>query len=85
MGFLDGSEVKNSPLVQETQETQVGYLGWEDPLEEGRATHSSILAWKIPQTEEPTHSNQRVAPCLQLKKSPCSSKDPTQPKKEYFF
>ena len=34
-------------------ETQVQYLGWEDPLEEGMATHSSILAWRIPWTEEP--------------------------------
>ena len=32
---------------------QVRFLGWEDPLEEGMATHSSILAWKIPWTEEP--------------------------------
>ena len=32
---------------------QVGPLGWEDPLEEGMATHSSILAWRIPWTEEP--------------------------------
>ena len=32
---------------------QVGSLGWEDPLEEGLATHSSILAWKIPWTKEP--------------------------------
>ena len=32
---------------------QVQSLGWEDPLEEGMATHSSILAWRIPQTEEP--------------------------------
>ena len=32
---------------------QVGFLGWEDPLEEKMATHSSILAWKIPRTEEP--------------------------------
>ena len=32
---------------------QVGYLGQEDPLEEGMATHSSILAWRIPGTEEP--------------------------------
>ena len=32
---------------------QVGYLGREDPLEEGMATHSSILAWRIPGTEEP--------------------------------
>ena len=32
---------------------QVQSLGWEDPLEEGTATHSSIRAWRIPQTEEP--------------------------------
>ena len=32
---------------------QVQSLGWEDPLEEGMATHSSILAWRIPRTEEP--------------------------------
>ena len=35
------------------QETQVQSLGWEDPLEKDMATHSSILAWKIPWTEEP--------------------------------
>ena len=35
------------------QETQVRSLGWEDPLEEELATHSSILTWKIPWTEEP--------------------------------
>ena len=35
------------------QETQVQSLGWEDPLEKGMATHSSILAWRIPRTEEP--------------------------------
>ena len=35
------------------QETQVRPLGWEDPLEKRMATHSSILAWKIPWTEEP--------------------------------
>ena len=39
--------------MQEPQEIQVSSLGWEDPLEEGKATHSSILAWKIPWTEEP--------------------------------
>ena len=39
--------------MQETQETQVQSLGWEDPLEEGTAAHSSILAWRIPWTEEP--------------------------------
>ena len=42
--------VKNLPAMQETQ---VQSLGWENPLEEGMATHSSILAWKIPRTEEP--------------------------------
>ena len=45
-------QVKNLLAVQETQETWVQSLGWEDPLEEARATHSSILAWKIPWTEE---------------------------------
>ena len=45
--------VKNSPAVQEPQETQVRSLGREDPLEEGMATLSSILAWRIPWTEEP--------------------------------
>ena len=39
--------------VQETWETWVPFLGWEDPLEEEMATHSSILAWKIPWTDEP--------------------------------
>ena len=43
--------VKNPPAMQETW---VQSLGWEDPLEEGRATHSSILAWRIPWTEEPS-------------------------------
>ena len=45
--------VKNPPAMQETQEMQAQSLGWEDPLEEEMAIHSSILAWKIPQTEEP--------------------------------
>ena len=45
--------VKNLPAVQETQEIRVRSLGWEDPLEEEMATHSSILAWRIPWTEEP--------------------------------
>ena len=42
--------VKNLPAMQETG---VQALVWEDPLEEGMATHSSILAWRIPWTEEP--------------------------------
>ena len=45
--------VKNPPAVQESQETQVRSLGWEDPLEEETATHSGIFAWRIPWTEEP--------------------------------
>ena len=44
---------ENLPAVQETQEAGIQSLGQEDPLEEGRATHSSILAWRIPWTEEP--------------------------------
>ena len=39
--------------MQETQETEVQYLAWEDPLEGGMATHSSVLAWRIPETGEP--------------------------------
>ena len=39
--------------MQETPETQVRFLGGEDPLKEGMATHSSVLAWRIPWTEEP--------------------------------
>ena len=42
--------VKNLPVMQETE---VQSLGWEDPLEKGMATCSSILAWRIPRTEEP--------------------------------
>ena len=42
--------VKNLPMMWETW---VPSLGWEDPLEKGMATHSSILLWRIPWTEEP--------------------------------
>ena len=52
-GFPGGSVVKNPPEMQEAQEPQVHFLGQEDPLKEGMATHSSILVWRIPQTEEP--------------------------------
>ena len=45
--------VKNCLRMQEMQETRVQSLGWEDPLEEEMTTHSSILAWRIPWTEEP--------------------------------
>ena len=39
--------------MQETQEVQICFLSWEDALEERMAAHSSILAWRIPWTEEP--------------------------------
>ena len=45
--------VKNPPAVQKMQKMQVQSLGWEDPLEKEMATHSSILAWETPWTEEP--------------------------------
>ena len=47
---MEASVVKNLPAIQETQ---VRLLGWEDPLEKVMATHSNILAWRIPWTEEP--------------------------------
>ena len=59
--------VKNLPAMQETQETQVQSLRREDPLEEGMATHSSILVWRISHGENPMDSGawqttaQRVA------------------------
>ena len=52
-GLPGDSEVKNLPAVQEVQ---VQSLGWEDPLEKEMATHSSILAWRIPWTEERVQS-----------------------------
>ena len=45
--------VKNPLVMQETKETWVRPLDWEDPLEEDMATHSSILSWRIPWTAEP--------------------------------
>ena len=47
---LVAQSVKSLPAVQETW---VRFLGWEDPLQKEMATHSSILAWRIPWTEEP--------------------------------
>ena len=47
---LVAQTIKNLPA---TQETQVQFLGWEDPLKGGMATHSTILAWRMPWTEEP--------------------------------
>ena len=53
MYFPGRSEVKNQPATQELQEMQIRSLGREDALEKGMATHFSILAWRIPWTEEP--------------------------------
>ena len=47
---LGAQQVKNPPAMRETW---VRSLGWEDPLEDGMATHSSILVWRLPRTEEP--------------------------------
>ena len=51
MDFPGGSNTKHLPAMQETR---VRSLGWEDPLEKEMANHSSIVAWKIPWTEEPS-------------------------------
>ena len=50
LGFLGGSEVKNLPAARETW---VLSLRRKDPLEKGKATHSSLLAWRSPWTEQP--------------------------------
>ena len=52
--FLGGSVVKNLPAMQEPQEMWVQSLGWEDSPEMGMATHSRILAWRIPRTDQPS-------------------------------
>ena len=49
-GFSMAQTVKNLPAMQDTR---LRFLSQEDPLEKGMATHSSILAWRIPWTEEP--------------------------------
>ena len=45
--------IKNPPAMQETQEMWVGFLGWEHSLKKGIATHSGILALRVPWTKEP--------------------------------
>ena len=81
--------VKNLPAMQETQ-TQS--LGWEDSLKKGMATHSSILAWRIPGTEEPgglqSLGSQRVGhnrvtdttPTTKIigNRTPCYKKEPQE-------
>ena len=70
LGFPGSSVVKNPPAMQETQ---VQTLGWEDPLEEEMATHSSTLAWGIPRTEDRLQSmmSQRVRHELVTKQQSC--------------
>ena len=68
--FPGGSVVKNLPAKPETV---VWSLGWEDPLEKEMATHSSLLAWEIPWTEEPgklVKGSKRVKHNLLIKPSP---------------
>ena len=57
---MEGSIIQKAPLVSHVvktvpamQETKVQFLGWEDLLEKGMATHSSILAWRMARTEKP--------------------------------
>ena len=52
-GFSGGSGVKNLLPMQKTQKMRVRSLSWKDPLEKEMVTHSNILAWEIPRTEEP--------------------------------
>ena len=52
LGFLSGAGGKEPACQCRRPETAVPSLGWEDPLEEGMATSSSVLAWRIPQSED---------------------------------
>ena len=76
-GFPDGWVVKNQPVTQETQETRVRFLCGEDPLEEGMTTHSSVLAGRIPWTEEPgrlqSMGSQRVRHDWATRRGICTS------------
>ena len=84
LDFPVGSVVKNLPTMWETQ---VWFLGWEDPLEEEVATHSTILAWRIAWTEElsklqprghkESDTTERLALSLSLLLPPTSSKLPS--------
>ena len=74
MAFLVAQRIKRLPAMQETQ---VPSLGWEDPLEKEMTTHSSILVWRIPWTEEPgglqSTGSQRVGHDLATKPPPTVS------------
>ena len=64
LDFPSGSVEKTLPAMQELQEIQIRSLGREDPLEKGRTTHSSILAWNIPRTKEPGRLQSKSQPRL---------------------
>ena len=53
--------VENLPAMQETL---VQSLGWEDPLEKGMATHSGVVVWRIPWTEEPGYKPRNIQFCF---------------------
>ena len=74
-GFPGGSVVKNLPGSAGDKELQVSSLGWDDPLEEDMATHSSILAWKILWTEEPAAAAKSLQSCPTL----CDPRDSSPP------
>jgi len=65
-GFPGGSVGKEFASMQVTW---VQFLGWEDPLEEGMATHSSILAWRIPRTDETGRLQSIASQRIDVKKS----------------
>ena len=70
MGFPGGPGVENPPAMQEPQ---VQSLGWEDPLDEGTQTHSSILAWRIPWTEDRVQSHRVGHDWCSLAHTQCSN------------
>ena len=55
--MVSGVSLVAQKTLPAMQETRVQSLGWEDPLQKGRATHSSILVWRIPWTEKPGGQN----------------------------
>ena len=73
------------------QETQVWSLGWEEPLEEGMATHSSILAWRIPWTEglegysPDGHKESEYYPAIILKESIANTHNYKDESKKHYI
>ena len=79
LDFPSGSVVKNSPAMQETQETWVRSLSQEDPLKKEMAVHSSILAWSILWTVEPGGLKPAAAKLLQSCPTLCDPIDGSPP------